>query len=730
MPRSGTQLRNLVTQFGLILALEFCGLVFALVLSRVLAARDVGGAELRRISSALARAVDAFVQEELRLIAVAAGVLAAVSFGAHAALAPAGAVLSRLEVAFWAALGLGSGAACGALVARLSARNALGTSLRVLQSAGTSMDAALAAGMRGAGATALFAEVVSVIGLALPFSLLYAMKGGFSAEAPVAADLYIAVAAVSPGFALGACISALIVQRAGSVFHNAGDIAADLAGERDAGLEHDDVKNPAVVADLVGDYVGVAARRAVDLFTSATLTNVTILLVGAALVKQHREAPLAILPVVFLPALVRAFSGVSGAFAVMTVRTDESSDVATGLWRGQVTNALVTLGALFGAAHWLLGNRASHFVLAGAVGIVGLSLSSHIARLRSDKRFPALRDTSEAMRVGDAAAIAQGLSSGLRASALPMLVIGASVGAAALITSRSDVPLSGVVGVVLVLAAVSCTNPYALALGSFGAIVDAARGVGAIAPTASSPEAARRAARLDDAGFAGSAMAQAHLFAVAGLSAVTAAVAVASSNTEAVVNVLHPVVLWCGALGFGVALAYAGDTLRHGVSNARGVTLEVERQLRAFPRERGRTRVPADFSPSYKACLDLSLSGAFRRILPKVFAVVATPLLLLALLRVVLTKAEPALASQGLVALLLVAGVSALALGLAGEGTRVTLAASRRNARPNTPRADVEAALGCDAFADAVGHGAAPAALLAVQACAATTLAAFSLVFP
>jgi Na+/H+-translocating membrane pyrophosphatase len=382
------------------------------------------------------------------------------------------------------------------------------------------------------------------------------------------------------------------------------------------------------------------------------------------------------------------------------------------------------------SAHWLLGSRASHFVIAGAIGIAGLALASHLSRLRPDKRFSGVRGVNEALRIGDAIAIAQGLASGLRASALPLLVIGGSVSAAALVASRSDVPLSGIVGIVLVLAAISCTNPYALALASFGAIADAARGVGSIAPGASSPEAARRAARLDDAGFTGSGVAQSHLFAVAALSAVTAGVAAASPGAESVVNALHPLVLWCGALGFGIALAYAGDTLRHSVTNARGVALEVERQLRAFPRERGRTRVPADFSPSYKACLDLSLSGAFRRVLPTVFAVIATPLAVLVLLRAILTKAEPALAHQSLIALLLVASVSALAFGFAAEGTRLTLAAPRRGARPNTPRADLEAALGCDAFADALGHGAAPAALLAVQACAATVLAAFSLFFP
>ena len=719
-----------MTQFGLILALEFCGLVFALILARWLTTRDVAGAELRRISSALKRAVDAFVHEELRLIALAGGALAAVSFGAHAALAPSEAVLSRLEVAFWAALGLATGAACGGLVARTTAQSALAASLRVLSAAKASTDAALAVGVRGAGAAGLFVEAVSVMGLTVPFALLFAMKGGFSADPAAAADLYVAVAAVCPGFALGAAVAALIVQRTGCVFHNAGDIAADLAGERDAGLSHDDAKNPAVVADLVGDYVGVAARRAVDLFTSATLVNVTIALLGAALVSLHRQDPLSILPVVFLPAIVRAFAVVSGGFAVMTVRTEENANVTAGLWRGQATSVLITLGALGGAAHWLLGGRASPFIFAGAVGVLGLGVSAHVARLRVDKRLGAVREVSDSFRVGDAAAIAQGLSSGLRASALPLLVLGLSVTAAAMVAGSSDVPLSGLVGVVLVLAAMSCAGPYAIALGAFSAIADAARGVGTLAPRASSPEAGRRAMRLDDAGFVGGAVAQAHLYGLAGLSALTAAITVLSpAAATQPVNLVDPIVLWCGALGFGVAMAYAGDTLRHSVAASRSVTLEVERQLRAFPRERGRVRLPDDFSPSYKACLDLSLRGSFRRVLPTVLGLVAMPMALFAVLRLSLPQTQLGLAGQSLVGLVLVAAVSGLAVSLLAEGTRLTLAASRRQARPNTSHADFDAALGGDALADAVGHAAAPAALLAVQACTATTLVAFSLVF-
>ena len=73
------------------------------------------------------------------------------------------------------------------------------------------------------------------------------------------------------------------MQRGGGAFHAAGGVGADQAGERDAGLDHDDPRNPAVVAELVGDHVGASATRSVDGFASASVANVAALMIGGRL---------------------------------------------------------------------------------------------------------------------------------------------------------------------------------------------------------------------------------------------------------------------------------------------------------------------------------------------------------------------------------------------------------------------------------------------------------------
>jgi Na+/H+-translocating membrane pyrophosphatase len=247
-----------VTKLALILAIHVGGLVFAAVLARWLLGRDAGGAEVRRVAGAVQRAGDAFLWQELRLVGIAVGALAIASFSLHALLGRAPA-FGRIEAAFWATLGLLFGALGACAVARAAVRLAQRASSRAVAAARTSLDRALSVSVRAGGAAGLLVETLAATGLLFVFGLLYAMKGGASAAPQAAGELVGSIAALLPGYAFGAAAAALILQRGGATYHTAADVGADLAGER-CGADHDDARNPAVVADLVGDHVG--RRRA------------------------------------------------------------------------------------------------------------------------------------------------------------------------------------------------------------------------------------------------------------------------------------------------------------------------------------------------------------------------------------------------------------------------------------------------------------------------------------
>src|SRR5688572_11454535 len=358
-----------MTELGLILGINLAGLAFAGLLIRWLSARDVGNAELRRVSGALQRAAESFLWRECRLIAIGTIGLVLVLFAAYGWRRPSG---QALEPAFWSVLGVVLGAASTCAVAHFGARLAAGASVRLLTAARTSLDQALSVLVRAGGATGLLAEAVSVLGVSSLFALLYSMKGGFALGAEQAGQLALRSAALLPGYAVGAVAAALVIQRAGATYHVSSDVAADWAGERDAGLEHDDARNPALVSDLVGDHVGMAVTRTTDLFVSATLGNVAGVIIAAGVYEANRDQLSGALAVVLLPVVVRAFGLIASAFGIMVVRTSEdTASPAAALWRGHVTTVVVALGGLAGAVYWLLGERQFlSFVPGAAIGLL------------------------------------------------------------------------------------------------------------------------------------------------------------------------------------------------------------------------------------------------------------------------------------------------------------------------------------------------------------------------
>src|SRR5690606_33232207 len=131
------------------------------------------------------------------------------------------------------------------------------------------------------------------------------------------------------GFGFGASFVALFAQLGGGIYTKAADVGADLVGKVEAGIPEDDPRNPAVVADLVGDNVGDCAGRGADLFESTAAENVGAMILGVALY------PVFGLGGILFPLVARAFGLIASMVGIWLVKLkSESDDPMAALNRG------------------------------------------------------------------------------------------------------------------------------------------------------------------------------------------------------------------------------------------------------------------------------------------------------------------------------------------------------------------------------------------------------------
>jgi Na+/H+-translocating membrane pyrophosphatase len=290
--------------------------------------------------------------------------------------------------------------------------------------------------------------------------------------------------------------------------------------------------------------------------------------------------------------------------------------------------------------------------------------------------------------------------------------------------NASSMPLGSSFAASCALMAMLATAPYLLAVATLGSIADGAQGVAAMAPGAVAEDAERCTARLDDAGFTGRSVAEIHLILTSGMAALLAATTLpALFHEELVIDLSQPTVVYCGALGMGFVIAYCASGLLSAVRGARSVALEVERQLRGFPREGGLVQVPREHTPSYRAAMDVTVRAALGRALLPVAAVLLGPALLGAGLLFAFRSQAPTLAAEGLVSFVILASITGLCVALAGDATRATLSAARRASRPRGITPAYGAAVSGDVLADLVGNATAPAAHLCAKAASVALLA-------
>ncbi len=465
-------------------------LVAAAMLARSVIASDNGTAEMQAISNAIREGAEAFLRRQYKTIGIIAVVLAVLVFVGYQASPRTAPLALKTVISFLV------GAICSGLAGFTGMYCSIRANIRTASAARTSLNRALQMALRGGAVTGLVVIALSLLGV----GALFLFFGGL--ENPQAVPYQLV------GFGFGASLVALFAQLGGGIYTKAADVGADLVGKVEAGIPEDDPRNPAVIADLVGDNVGDCAGRGADIFESTAAENVGAMILGAALY------PVFGIKGILFPLIVHAINLIASMVGVAVVKTREDEDPMHALNRGFYVTSALALAGFAGAVYTMLNpvmQDGTHPVRPGwllGCGLVGLAtafLFVWITEYYTESRYRPVLSIAEASLTGPATNIISGLAVGMETPAMPVVVISAAL----LLSYWFGVQgLAGVVGIsdyakgiygtaIATMGMLSCAA-YILAMDTFGPITDNA---GGIIEMSNQPDNIReRTDKLDSAG--------------------------------------------------------------------------------------------------------------------------------------------------------------------------------------------------------------------------------------
>ncbi len=598
----------------LVLAISVLTLIIAGLMGRRVLEADTGTPEMRKISDAIRQGAEAFLSRQYTTIALLAVVAAAVIFAFYHVNRDVKNIAEMGTGTAWRiTISFVTGALCSAIAGYIGMFVSIRANIRTASAARRSLNDALQIALRGGAVSGLTVVAMSLLGVGGLFTLF----GGMADHQHVPLQIV--------GFAFGASFVALFAQLGGGIYTKAADVGADLVGKVEVGIPEDDPRNPAVIADLVGDNVGDCAGRGADLFESTAAENVGAMILGVALY------PVFGMGGILFPLLARAFGLLATIAGVYAVRCDENEDAMTALNRGYLITSVLAMAGFAVAVFLLLspvpGSTAAvnrwYLFLAGIIGISLAYAFVWITQYYTEYRYRPVRSIAEASTKGPATNIITGMAVGFECTGISVVAISIALMASYWCGKMglSGVHGAGLYGTAIATMGMLAPCAYILAMDTFGPITDNA---GGIIEMSDQPEEIRaRTDRLDAVGNTTKALTKGYAVGSAAL----AAFLLFSAYMDEVKKLiggpmsvdLTRIPVFVGALiGATLVFVFSALALQAVAKAAQVVIAEVRRQFREDPGIMAGTS-----APDYARCVDIVTAGALKQmILPGMLAIV------------------------------------------------------------------------------------------------------------
>jgi len=562
--------------------------------------QDSGTDKMKEISDAIKLGAAAFIRREYTTLAIFASVVAVLM----------GIFLpqpiwnsSNLWLNLQIPLAYLFGSFCSALAGYLGLNIATKANAKVANAAQGGLNKAFPIGFRGGAVMGLAVVGIGMLGV----SVVYYITG---------------MAETLPGilaYSFGASTLSLFAKAGGGIFTKTADISADLVGKVELGIPEDDPRNPAVIADNVGDNVGDVAGMGADLFDSYVASIAAVMILGVGLDLAGNTNTYVQVPLVF--AGLGILAAVLGAF---TVRVGPKGDPGGALNNGTYVTCII-FGILTAIATYFLNFQ---WQLWGAA-IVGLSAGIVIGvtsdYFTSEDKAPVLK-TAEASESGPALTILTGFSYGLRSMIFPLI----GIGIAAALAYKLCEPLGGGYAVYgIAMAALGMLSIVGLTVSNdaYGPIVDNSRGIAEQAGL--SEEVIAITDELDSAGNTAKAITKGFAIGAAGLTVIALLAAFQEIAARAGMNVtfdiMDPLVLLGALIGLAIPAVFSAILILGVGRNATRMIAEIRRQFREIP---GLKEGKPGVKPDYAKCVDIATVGALKELMPASLVAIVSTLLI------------------------------------------------------------------------------------------------------
>ncbi len=584
----------LTISFSIVCAVA--GIAYAFYLSRWVLKLDAGNPKMRAIQAAIQEGAEAYMARQFKTILPIAAVLFILlwmaGFWSH-------------HFGFVTAMGFLVGGAASAVSGYAGMMVAVRANARTAQAAKGGMNSALQVAFRGGAVTGLLLLSLSLLSIAVFYAVAIAIVG---MEKTIPALL---------SLGLGGSLISLFARVGGGIYTKAADVGADLVGKVEAGIPEDDPRNPAVIADNVGDNVGDCAGMAADLFETYAVTTVATMALAHMLYPASPSAilfPLALGGVAILTTIIGSWF----------VRLGPGGGIMPALYKGFAATGVLSAIAFYPVTAYFMGGVGNvstmNYHLTALIGLGVTLLLVVVTDYYTSKTFRPVRGIADASVTGHGTNIIAGLAISLESTALPVLVICASILAAH--------SLAGLFGVAIAAEAMLTMAGIVVAIDSFGPITDNAGGIAEMADMGKKIRDITDP--LDAVGNTTKAVTKGYAIGSAGLAAIVlfseyvrsispSHARTLSQSGAMVFDLSDPDVLVGLFMGGMLPFLFAAMLMKAVREAASSIVEEVRRQFREI-----KGIMKGEAKPDYGKCVDIVTRAAIRKmILPSLLPVLA-----------------------------------------------------------------------------------------------------------